>query len=214
MKRKRTIRGFHYWFIASIFLLLTFLGGFFLYQQELLFVAQKFSPAFSQLKTWMIAHKPREIIAKSKRIINEQQDNAEPIRFEFYTALPNIRMDISQEGVEAMPINKQALTKSVVDAKELEQSVLAAIKQKQYIVLLKTFHSSTVAMRYHQLLMNANFKAKIIKISLSEKSTIYRVQLGPFSNQDQANEMLLRLQKAGYDGIIQERDVISGDNLL
>ncbi|OGT38546.1 MAG: hypothetical protein A3F11_04640 [Gammaproteobacteria bacterium RIFCSPHIGHO2_12_FULL_37_14] len=206
LKQNRTSLVTYRWIVTmSVLILIVFGGGVFVFYESIQFkLSVPLATSFIQIKSWLLTHKSNnKNERKSKTIAGDQQDIPIPIRFEFYTTLPAMRIANPPETIQKVAENLQQKTAIVVNTHELEQSLLAAINQDLYIVQLKTFQNTSLAMRYQKKLLKLGYKAKVVKIILSQKIA-YRVQLGPFLNKEQANTLLFRLQKAGYDGMVQK----------
>lgn len=105
-------------------------------QQRLAWIGAWYAASFSRLATLVVAHKPaskqtdkQEKVSKAKPIVVNREIHAAPIHFEFYTALPNMDMNlVPSKEPETMEI---ASSKSfaIVSEQELEQEVSQQMKE-------------------------------------------------------------------------------------
>ena len=80
----------------------------------------------SQIKTWMITHKNHveKKLVKSKHPFIKQDDAKPPVHFEFYTALPNMKI------TEAKISNADELEKDLSTTIEERKNKIEAINKK------------------------------------------------------------------------------------
>jgi cell division septation protein DedD len=103
----------------------------------------------------------------------------------------------------------------ITKSADLEKDLSAAINKPRqtsvkqvntpdaYRVQVAVFASPVAANRYQKLLTAAGFPAVIIKLNKAGK-TLYRVQVGPLADKDEAKLMQQQLLTKGYHGIIQK----------
>ncbi|RDI41679.1 SPOR domain-containing protein [Aquicella lusitana] len=164
---------------------------------------------FSQIKNWFGERKSRlrQDIAKAKQLVKNREKPAEPtIHFEFYTALPNMQVTVSEPADKAEKSKNEIKMASkrhpaFLNADELEREFAKEIRQTAYVIQVGVFKSAASAERYRQSLAVAGFSPSVVK--LNEKET-YRVQLGPFSSKDQVSLAKQKLQKKGVTGLVRQ----------
>lgn len=225
--------------IAFIFLLVLPLLGYAIYKhKQNTLNTPVVSDYFSKIENWMgerKAHWQKKLVndnSKKVKSFTTTKNQAVPqIHFEFYTALPNMQVIVTEPEIttvallprnvkQPMEAVKVSSTKtvpviekvratsppvSVASAAELEQAISDQIQQKAYIVQLGVFRNAMTADKFYKTLAEAGFKATVVK-SLTTKKDIYRVQLGPFLNKAQAKVAQKQLQKKGIDGIVLPMD--------
>lgn len=150
-------------------------------------MALKVSGYFSQITSWITERKNhfRHNLTKAKPLATNKIDEEPQIHFEFYNTLPNMKVAVS------------------VDANELEKELAKHIKQNTYIVQAGIFKNFEIAERFRHSLAAKGLVVGMVKLSNAERN-IYRVQLGPFSNKEQAKLAERQLQKNGVSGIIRK----------
>lgn len=149
-------------------------------------------------------------VSKAKSVATAKHPYVQPVHFEFYTALPNMQVMMS-DPVLAMKKNDDTVVATkkvaalkgavVVSAEELENELSKHIKQHAYVIQLAVFRNAKSADKYHQDLTEAGFDANIVTLKNAEKET-YRVQLGPYLSKVEARNMQKKLQKQGVEGLV------------
>lgn len=223
-KRKvsaKKITSSHWRRVMGVTLFVAFFSGlgflFFQYKKNTL--SSFFSSYFGQVENWIAARKNHlqkglandENKTKKKPVIAQKNPPPRPIHFEFYTALPNMQVDMptpivemkKPEVVKTVAEKKKQTSKNiaVVSAEELEKELAEHFKQANYIVQLGVFRTSAAAYKYHKAMTEAGFQASVVPLRSAQKET-YRVQLGPFFNKLEAKGAQLKLKKQGMDGIV------------
>jgi len=198
------------------------------------------SAYFSRMKTWVSERKSHlnQGLVKVKRLAANKSDPAPEIHFEFYTALPNMQVKLSDLNTAEQNANANnkvnplvsrankvvstdksdsttkdqqasdvAVSSAIVNANDLEKELSAQLTRKSYVIQLGIFNSRSAASRYRSSLVSAGFVASVVKATVAGNN-IYRVQLGPFKNQDQARVAQKELQKKGLNGIMRKIELI------
>lgn len=184
--------------------------------------SQTLITGFSKIESWFKQHTERfhKVATQTKpqkpKTTTAHKEDREQIHFEFYTALPNMQVSTPALLENKPEVKKKAAalvekvvepTKSsalknvvVVSQDELEQEFSDRLQQKNYIVQLGIFQTQGAAERYQKSLSHQGLKAKVAKGMIADKE-IYRVQLGPFNQKDQAKLTEKLLQKKGISSI-------------
>lgn len=217
---KQSVFGRWRWPISLCLLAFLLVGaGYFILQH------QRTSPwilsYFSRIEAWVAERKQhwqkggaRDNTVKAKiTTANKNNNSPPPIHFEFYTALPDMQVAVSEPVMQAKTVvtsgsvvSKKSSSSSiknvtVVSAEELEQEFSKQLKREAYVVQLGVFRHASSAANYHKTIAAAGFAAAIVKIGMAEK-LVYRVQLGPFLNKEEAKIAQKQLLKKGMNGVL------------
>ena len=170
------------------------------------------SANFSRFANWLSHDKQiAQATVKSKQVAANEETTAKQIHFEFYTALPNMRMQVSKP-VESAPVVEAKAEKAVavpppevgvINPQELERDFSSQLTQQPYVVQLGVFGNLEAANGYKQSLQRAGFSVDVVKIAMAGK-TAYRVQFGPFSSKDQARVIQKQLQKKNVSALLRK----------
>ncbi len=173
------------------------------------------SSYFSRMKTWVSERKTHinQGLVKVKRLAANKNAPPPEIHFEFYTTLPKMQVKLSDlnttdERSSAPKIQQASIlpapaASAVISASDIEKELSAQLTPPSYVVQLGIFSSKNAAAKYRASLSTAGFEASVVK-SAAAGSTIYRVQLGPFKNQNQARMAQKELQRKGLNGIMRK----------
>lgn len=178
------------------------------------------------------SHDVKSGLDKVKDFAANKNENTD-IHFEFYTALPNMEMPVSEMEADVNPpVTKVAATEAakplksaaptvaakpakvdatptfITSADEIEKGMSEQLHQDAFIVQLGVFKSPASAERLKQTVNKNGLEVDVVKLTLAQKE-FYRVQLGPYLSKDQAKLMLHQLQKQGVTGVIA-KDVACG----
>lgn len=172
------------------------------------------SANFSRFANWL-SHDKQVVQAsiKSKQVAVNEATSEKQIHFEFYTALPNMRMKASKP-VEASPVVEAKAEKpqtivddaapaGIISSQELERDFSTQLAKQPYVVQLGVFGNQEAANGYKQSLLRAGFNVDVVKVALAGKMA-YRVQFGPFSSKDQARVVQKQLQKKNVSALIRK----------
>lgn len=174
----------------------------------------KLNAYFEQVNGWLAEHKSHlhQKVIKVKQVATND-DGEKQIHFEFYTTLPNAQMRVAESVDVDTPTEAPAKTSrpkmakskspSIINADELEREFSTQLQQNSYVVQLATFQNQAGAERYRTLLSQSGFEARVVKLGSADKP-IYRVQIGPFNNKEQAKLAQRQLLKKGMSGIIRK----------
>lgn len=117
--------------------------------------------------------------------------NAEPpIRFDFYTALPNMQIQLNQLAPHP-------------DTPRLVRETPKSVTEPRYFLELGTFKSQAAASQMRLSLLLAGVDAVVVKIP-GKNRALYCLQQGSFTDKQQAHAALLELQKKGVIAIIKK----------
>jgi len=171
-------------------------------------------------KDWTAEHKNRinQNLEKVKRVaVNDA--NSPPIHFEFYTALPNMQVKVSEPKdnvkekiiiTENKPVATKVLseknvitTSAIFDDTKLQHAIEQELNQPRYMIQLGIFKSASSADQYRVSLNKSGLTAEVVKAPLSGHKA-FSVQLGPYINKAQAKLMLRQLQQKNINAILRE----------
>lgn len=202
--------------------------GLFVYQPKKVVLASSgISDIYVRFNNWMHErnHKLQQKIVKVKQLAVNNKTPQQEIHFEFYTALPGMKVPIPDVNksdatvrpvvvtnalVDAPSLSKVVMTKkikngdAIFDADKLQNALRAEFNStspeaKQYIVQMGVFKNIAGAEKFLQTLAGIDSATRIVA-----KRKGYSVQAGPFQNKNQAVLMQRQLQKKNVNGIIQK----------
>lgn len=205
------------WVVMMAMVAVLFCGAFIGYQYKKDPQKYPYLDTYVQQTTnWIAAHRShlRQDIVKVKRLAANKNTEQEEIHFEFYTALPNMQMNATvqaepaQTGVAAKPTITAPVVATVaspanLDTQALEQDISAQINQGRYLLQLGVFRTQDSAARFQQSLADAGFQAKVI----TTEKKVFKVQMGPFTNKNQARLAQIDLEKKGFNGVMHRIEV-------
>lgn len=216
VKSRMTMRW--YW-LASFLIVLT--GAAFLYVDQ-----RKQNPLVpiksyvAYLENWMAERKNHinQNLEKVKRVaVNDE--NAPPIHFEFYTALPNMQVKVSEPkedvkekiviaenkpvATKPLPEKNVVATSAIFDDSKLQHAIEQELNHPRYMIQLGVFKSASSAHQYRASLNKSGLTAEVVKATLSGHKA-FSVQLGPYLNKAQAKLMLRQLQQKNINAILRE----------
>jgi len=116
-------------------------------------------------------------------------------RFDFYTLLPNMNMEIA-DPIEESPIAQKPKTltaKPKVQAK-IQSLPAPLVLPSNFIVQVASFRSYNQAESLKVKLALKGFESKIQSITMRNNDTWYRVYLGPFDDKDNAKSVQSKLE--------------------
>lgn len=211
------------WIISMAFIAMLFCGGFMAFQYKKNPQAYPFLQAYvSKVTLWVESHRKhlRQDMVKVKRLATNKNSEQEEIHFEFYTALPNMQMNLPSEvqadqsaPVKPMPVATKAnassdtddVNASSINTDALEQDISAQLNQSRYVLQLGIFRTQDSATRFQKSLTDAGFQSALVKVTATEKK-VFRVQIGPFNNKSQARLTQINLEKKGFTGVMRKLD--------
>lgn len=175
---------------------------------------------FSRFANWLSHKKPTaQEIEKTKSLAENEELTDNKIHFEFYTALPNMRIEPTKPAEDktvavakieksvpevVTPKTTESAQTSIINPAELERDLSMQLATKQpYVVQLGVFGNLEAANGYKQSLHRAGFNVEVVKIPSGNK-VAYRVQFGPFDNKDQARIVQKQLQKKNVSALIRK----------
>lgn len=167
---------------------------------------------------WFASAKNLVSKKENKTIVSQTPAEHEEIQFDFYTELPNMRVNFPESAhAELKPfstLTEKTMDKS--DNKMIEVNPLvrqsASIKtviaqpsdnknqSTQFILQLGEFNDQINASQLRLSLLLAGIETEIVKLSEHK----YRVQSGPYANERQAKAAERRLNKKGFEGSIKK----------
>lgn len=192
------------WFIIFLFILLSFAAGLYVYKSQKPATAYAFLNNYIvRSNAWVAAHKSmfqkvQGSIDKVKQLASDEESDAH-VHFEFYSALPDMQMEAAQE--QKGMANETA--KQIISADDIEKELTDELSQAGYIVQLGVFKSQHSAEQLQQSVSRHGLTATVIKTMVTNKE-FYRVQIGPYTNKDEAQVTMRKLQQQGMNGLIRK----------
>lgn len=205
-KRRSSVRSRHtdgdrrpLYVAVGAALLLVGIAGFGTYQykkQPERFVA--LSECYTKLTTWMTERKQHlNHSIKVVKQITMKDETDQPVHFEFYTALPNMKVEVASNS------SLEETNKAPHTAPKKAETTLASVQSE---VLAKTpvsepaFKSKLQVISADELehQMSREFAAEV------QTQTQYVVQLGVFHAADAAQKFRDALSHAGFDAVVSK----------
>lgn len=204
---------------------------YFVYQPKQAAIASSgISSAYATVNNWMHErnHQIHQNIVKVKQLAVNNKAPHQEIHFEFYTALPNMRVTVPDVDKRDATVRAVAVTSAPSDAPSLSQAVFAKKTQnpaaifdagklqnalreefkakiinQQYVIQMGVFKNVAGAEKFRQTCDSEGFTARVVKIAMA-KGSGYSVQAGPFDSKNQAILVQRQLQKKSVNGIIRK----------
>ncbi len=137
-----------------------------------------------------------------KRQASNEQEEVQPIHFDFYDELPK-----SAPGFSPQPATEEAKTTEktlapdkreaeVMQDLAMDLSSIQAAEVSSYILQLSEFRSVEAANRYRRALAAAGLSIDLVTLR-EGKEVIYRLQQGPYHNLEQLKLAQKQLRKRG-----------------
>lgn len=160
----------------------------------------------SELKTLM-GRKNSDPLKTTKTAVNPANANTEdkPIRFDFYTELPKMQVNVPNDASQKNPSSSPAVNSArpgalaFTGATSLDKKSKAAPPTNQFILQLGVFKDEISANQLRLSLLLSGIETDVIKL----ENRTYRVQKGPFASTNQAKSMQRRLNKKGFDSDVR-----------
>jgi len=157
-------------------------------------------------------------LSSAKGLVGHKEKNTfaiasappEEIQFDFYTELPNMRVNLPVSA-EAKPFStiirkptEQALQPIDLTSK-IDESIKSALKQQgtqkaavQFIVQINEFNEQISASQLRLSLLLAGIETEVVKTAEGK----FRVQKGPFTSEHQAKAVQRQINNKGFDATI------------
>lgn len=197
--------------ISAFLILLALAAGFFIYQEKQnTLISSRFSLVYSRLNTWMNERKTRldRNLAQAKQLAANTRNTHQEIHFEFYSALPNMRISVPEN--EEIP-RKKMLGMTTVPATPAPAPVpnirpVIAMNHPQlpdHIDKAQTLFDSAQLQR---ALKNEFLHAPVKQAPVHQ----YVLQLGIFKNAAGAEKFRSSFAKSGYSARVVKFAIAKG----
>lgn len=166
----------------------------------------------SVLGSTQVQTSPKPLPIKHMALANPDQ-----IHFEFYSSLPNMKIEIAEQkpasdaqmteaGNKTLEVaekkENRAGNHATFDATELEKSFSNHVALHHYIIQLGIFHQLEAANRFRSGIFKAGLPASVVSIKQNNRM-IYRVQQGPYYSLQQTQAAQQQLQKKGLKFLVR-----------
>jgi cell division protein FtsN len=121
-----------------------------------------------------------------------KKSQPESLHFEFYTMLPNDGVEPSEERV-----------KSIFNQASLEREFAQAATKTSYIIQTGIYSNATTAENMRQTLSTEGLASKVVKAYIDER-LVYRIQVGPYTDQDKISAAQSKLAARGIHGALRK----------
>jgi cell division protein FtsN len=118
-------------------------------------------------------------------------------RFDFYKILPGAEEPKSAPGRTAEKTPERPPDRATIDAAKAAEPQAKA--GDRYWLQAGAFSTEAEAENLKARLALSGWEATMQSVTLSDKSTRYRVRLGPYDNSEQLNRMKAELGSRGFD---------------
>lgn len=208
--RAKKSTGWHGFRIAILLLVLiaTIGGGVLTYQYHR--EPKRFPglQAFSlRVNTWWVERKARieskmansheklnQVVSVKSRAAASQSD---AVHFEFYTMLSNEDVESSDEKV-----------KSIFNHDSIEREFAQTVTKTSYVIQTGIYSNAASADNVRQTLTEDGLASKVVKAYIDER-LVYRVQVGPYEDQEKISAAQSKLAARGIHGALRK----VGDNI-
>ena len=184
--------------------------GVHLHETTGLFSKEKMSAWVDSAKS-ILGHKIKQPINKSAKSPDSAQND--DIHFDFYTELPNMRVNLpasadSKVFTSTKPAAEKVFaTHSSVEAAKIDDPIKTSLVKhpatiqaaKQYILQIGEFGDLLSASQMRLSLLLAGFDTQVVQTPTHR----YRVQQGPYTSEREAKSAQRQMNKSGFDSIIK-----------
>lgn len=131
----------------------------------------------------------------------DQKDRNKPV-FDFYTLLPE--SEVTVPSVEQVPERqvKKTVKKKAAVTKNTEAKPEAPAKPKRYLLQAGSFRNSKDADRLRAQLLLQGLVPKVEQVNVGGGETWFRVQLGPFEDQESLTQTRAVLASNNIDSLL------------
>lgn len=136
----------------------------------------------------------------SKHLVVAIKPHEQPTQFDFYNMLPKIKVTTGQEVTESAANKIPTETQEIYEEKAKTEPV--------YILQIASVQSASEARKIQNLLIEKEFTSRIVPIARGDK-TWYRIQIGPFKNEAEAESTKTLLQKQKIHSILISNDELN-----
>lgn len=164
------------------------------YHQTTFFSREHFASWFSRAKT-IVSHKEKN---SAKTLATQKSAENDDIRFDFYTELPNMQVNLPQSA--QMPVQKIEQSIKTVMTPKITNAPLIKKQTIQFIVQVGEFKNQLDASQMRLSLLLAGIETEIVKTAEHR----YRVQQGPYPSERQAKLAQKQLGRKGFEGSVKE----------
>lgn len=186
-----------------------------LFAAFLVYIA-KFNPE----KIKQIAQQSKPTEQKSPATKKEPAAAPEEPRFSFYTDLPKIKVEIPAEEIENLSGKDKGSAPPPAPRADVQEergktpepastptptykeNIAAIPRGNAYILQIGSYKSYSEADRLKAKLAFMGVEANIQPISVNKKDRWYRVRVGPYANQNQANAIKQKLRQNNVSAIV------------
>ncbi len=144
---------------------------------------------------------------KTVKKVKSASITAEKPRFDFYTILPEMEVEVADD--EVVPDSKAKVRRSRIVAKEKPVSTVPRARQerklvgnKLYMLQVASFRQVRDADKLKAKLALKGIETRIEKVSINDRQTYHRVRVGPFRGEQRMKQVRSRLRKLGLRSIV------------
>jgi len=137
---------------------------------------------------------PEQSNNKTAKIKTEKKSKAVEPTFEFYSLLPEMEVVVERP--------KQAVVTSPTQQKITKQQVNNSKEEIRYLLQVGSFRKSADADAYKAKLAFLGIESKVQTVTIDNKDTWHRVQVGPIIGRKKADAVKNQLQKNKIDSLL------------
>lgn len=130
---------------------------------------------------------------KQKSAPKQQSQAVEPT-FDFYTLLPEMEVVVDTP--------KQVEKKTIVTSPPQTVSIEKPVTKVSYILQVGSFKKADDADSFRARLALLGIESKVQKVTIDNKDTWHRVQLGPIVGRDKADKLQRQLKQNNIDSLL------------
>lgn len=153
------------------------------------------------------------VLQKPKLAINElagKEDRG--VHFEFYSSLPNMKMEVAELSPPPLEKFSQQVSKKaegflekparekIFTPQNIEKEFSKHLAEKHYVIQLGVFNHLASAQKLSEKVAETGFKVNIIK---NTQNNNYRVQLGPFVSIQERESVEQKLVQKGIPFLLR-----------
>lgn len=130
----------------------------------------------------------------AKTVANKKSKVIEPT-FDFYTLLPEMEVVVDSQ--------KQVPQKQIVTSPpQKTASVAKKVNQESYMIQVGSFKKAEDADGFRARLALLGIESKVQTVTIDNKDTWHRVQVGPISGRDSADKLQKQLKQNSIDSLL------------
>lgn len=136
---------------------------------------------------------------QASRDTTTQQSSAVEPTFDFYTLLPEMEVMVDSPRQDQKPV---VTSPPEEDAEEMAEESQSGADTESFMVQVGSFKNQSDADGFRAKLAFLGIESKVQTVTVDDKQTWHRVQIGPIAGRDKADAMQKQLQQNDIDSLL------------